>query len=69
MHKRFANIGQKLAKPLSAGRAKTVRSRRLAGFAVLGLFVIMAVAWFDGGQEPIHTIVQPVDMPPVGEGT
>ena len=68
MHKGFANIGHKLAKPLSDGRAKTIANHRRAGLAVLGLFGIMAVAWFDGGEEPIHTIVQPVDIPAVGEG-
>ena len=67
MDEGFANTGHKLAKPLSAGGAKTVRNRRIAGFAVLGVLAILAVAWFDGGEEPIHTIIQPVDLPPAGE--
>lgn len=27
------------------------------------MFVILALAWFDGGEEPLHQIVQDVPVP------
>jgi len=42
------------------------RTTLLAGLA--GLFVIV-LAWIDGGEEPLHTIVQPIAVPGEGGGS
>ncbi|WP_158611080.1 hypothetical protein [Aurantiacibacter spongiae] len=37
----------------------------MTGLIILGLivFVILAVAWYDGGREEQRLIVQPVELP------
>ncbi len=29
---------------------------------------ILLIAWIDGGEEPLRTIVQPIDLPPAIDG-
>ncbi len=36
-------------------------------YAGAGVLVVLAIAWFDGGEESIRPIVQPVMLAPVGE--
>jgi len=41
------------------------KNRILAAFGLL-LLAIVTYAWFDGGREPLHTIIQPVALPGAG---
>ncbi len=36
---------------------------RWVGLAILLALVLVSVAWFDGGEEPIRPIIQPVAAP------
>ena len=36
--------------------------RKLAIYAGAALIGVLVVAWIDGGEEPIRTIVQPVEV-------
>lgn len=45
---------------LSAERGKS--KARIAFYAVGALFVILALAYIDGGEEPLHPIVQSVSV-------
>ena len=40
-----------------------VKRSRIAGIVILGLVAILVVAWIDGGEEPLHPISQPVEIP------
>ena len=51
----------------SASTARPALQRRLAVYAGAGVLVVLAIAWFDGGEESIRPIVQPVTLAPVGE--
>lgn len=37
--------------------------RRTWSIAALGIFVLLTLAWFDGGEEPIHPINQEIPVP------
>lgn len=37
--------------------------RQIKGAAVLLVVAIVALAWFDAGEEPLHPIEQAVDLP------
>jgi hypothetical protein len=39
---------------------------RAKWYAGLALVLALAVAWIDGGEEPLHPIVQPVELPENG---
>ncbi|WP_162627669.1 hypothetical protein [Erythrobacter sp. KY5] len=39
------------------------RSRRVPIYAVIGVLVLLGVAYVDGGEEPIHPISQPIASP------
>jgi len=44
-------------------------ARRLSIYVVLAIVGVLALAWFDGGEEPIHPIVQSIALPQgAGEG-
>ncbi|QUL38921.1 hypothetical protein [Erythrobacter sp. JK5] len=36
--------------------------RRLPYYAAAALLAVLALAWIDGGEEPIHPIVQPLEV-------
>lgn len=42
-------------------------SKRWPYYAVAALLVLLAVAWFDGGEESLRPIEQPVALPSAGE--
>lgn len=47
--------------------AKGAKRSRRAYFIVLGaVAVLLAVSWVDGGEEPLHTIVETVETPQTG---
>ncbi|NQX95146.1 MAG: hypothetical protein HRT64_09555 [Erythrobacter sp.] len=37
--------------------------RKPAVWAVAALVGVLTIAWVDGGEEPIHAISQPVELP------
>lgn len=39
------------------------RRKLMIGLGVLVPVVLLALAWFDGGEEPIHAIAEPVVLP------
>lgn len=47
----------------SFGGARVSRKKLLVGLVIAG---VIALAWFDGGEEPIRPIVQEVDVPEMG---
>ncbi len=63
MHKSQAPSSS-LSAPASlnrVGRRTSPRAWALtAAFLVVG---VVAIAWFDGGEEPLHAITQAVDVP------
>ncbi len=51
---------------LSDGPAPAVppaRRKLTIGLAVLAVVVLLMLAWFDGGEEAIHPIAEPVALP------
>ena len=63
---------QKTARPLQAalpGLGEPTRAKqRGVLFAGLAAFFLAVLAWIDGGEEPLHTIVQSVAVPGEGSG-
>jgi hypothetical protein len=43
-----------------------MRSRRIKFIAATLVLLILAYAWIDGGEEPIHSIAEPVQVPEAG---
>lgn len=41
--------------------------KRWPYYTVAALLVVLAVAWFDGGEESLRPIEQPVALPGAGE--
>lgn len=63
MHKAVQNTTRQRHAALP-GQTKPSRAKRRAGlFAGIAALLLMAFAWIDGGEEPLHTIVQPVAVP------
>ncbi|MEM6858648.1 MAG: hypothetical protein AAF559_12315 [Pseudomonadota bacterium] len=46
----------------------TRAKRHVVLFAGLAALLLAVLAWIDGGEEPLHTIVQPVALPGEGSG-
>lgn len=65
----MANMRQERLTPGGFERATPRRASRrwpwLVGLAVLGAALL---AWFDGGEEPLHPIAQDVTLPDQGNG-
>lgn len=40
-----------------------VKRSRIAGIAILGILAVLIIAWIDGGEEPLRTISEPVELP------
>ena len=40
-----------------------VKRSRIAGIVVFGVLAILVIAWIDGGEEPLRTISEPVELP------
>ncbi|MEW4448198.1 hypothetical protein [Qipengyuania sp. JC766] len=40
-----------------------ISARRWGLVAAAAIVVLLVVAWIDGGEEPLHTIEQPIDLP------
>jgi hypothetical protein len=50
--------------PVSAlSRLRTGRRARFALMGVLGTIALVGLAWMDGGEEPLHPIVQEIERP------
>jgi len=47
----------------SFGGERASRKKLLVGLVIAG---VIALAWFDGGEEPIRPIVQDIDVPEMG---
>ncbi len=43
------------------------RRKLMIGLGVLVLVVLLALAWFDGGEEAMHAIAEPVALPGQGQ--
>ena len=43
-------------------KGRKARSR-FAKIAIAALVLVLFLAWIDGGEEPLHSIVQPIAMP------
>lgn len=43
------------------------RRKLMIGLGVMVPFVLLALAWFDGGEEAMHLIAEPVDLPEQGQ--
>ncbi len=55
---------------LSDGPAPAVppaRRKLMIGLGVTAPVVLFALAWFDGGEEAIHAIAEPVVLPEQGQ--
>lgn len=37
--------------------------KRMVLIASVGVMLIVAIAWFDGGEEPLRPITQPIEQP------
>jgi hypothetical protein len=59
MHKPASTLRQPQNAPLSAAKS---HRRRLALIGAGAIALLLLLAWIDGGEEPLHTIVQPVDL-------
>ena len=46
--------------PYMRGSSKQRRLRRIALYGLGALIVVLGLAYIDGGQEPLRTIVEPV---------
>ncbi len=55
---------------LSDDRAPAVllaRRRLMTGLGAMVLVILLALAWFDGGEEAMHPIAEPVALPEQGQ--
>jgi hypothetical protein len=56
---------------LSQRQERGASSSRAFRYAICGigaLIVLLTIAYIDGGEEPLHPIVQSVSLPPQAEG-
>ncbi|MEO0872716.1 MAG: hypothetical protein AAFY19_12285 [Pseudomonadota bacterium] len=67
MHKAVQNTARQRQAALSGLTKSSRAKRRVVLFAGVAALLLVAFAWIDGGEEPLHTIVQPVAVP--GEGS
>lgn len=68
MHKAVQNTARERQAALP-GLTKPSQAKRRAGLlAGIAALLLTALAWIDGGEEPLHTIVQPVAIPDEGTG-
>lgn len=68
MHKAVQNTARNRPAALTGLTGPARAKRRAVLFAGLAALLLMAFAWMDGGEEPLHTIVQPVAVPNEGTG-
>lgn len=62
--KRLSPSGLQEAHPTAPAKAGGARK---AVWAALGLAVLLVLAWFEGGEEPLHPITQDVALPENGQ--
>ena len=63
MHEARSFTPSPSASALSPWLSRPQTRYKLVLFAGLTVMGVLLVAWSDGGEEPIRTIVQPVDVP------
>ena len=59
----MANLRQSRLSPSGLEAAPAPRARRWPWMAGLAVAALLALAWFDGGEEPLHPIAEPVSLP------
>ncbi|MBA4009686.1 MAG: hypothetical protein C0486_12995 [Erythrobacter sp.] len=62
----MANLRQERLTPGGFEQAPAQRGRRWPWVAGLGALALALVAWFDGGEEPLHPIAEEVTLPQQG---
>ena len=62
MHKVASNTASRTAVASRMDSRRRVRWDRLGRWALGTVVAALALAWFDGGEEPLHAISQPVEM-------
>lgn len=67
MHKGLSQSSKRGGASTSTGLLRRDRLRKALIFVALAAFLLLALAWIDGGEEPIHAIRQPVALPQAGE--
>lgn len=50
-----------------APKVPPARRRLMLGGAAVLLVVLLMLAWFDGGEEPLHPIAEPITLPEQGQ--
>lgn len=50
-----------------APRVPPARRRLMLGLAAFAVATLVGLAWFDGGEEPLRPIAEPVALPGQGE--
>lgn len=62
----MANLSRPLASRQILAREPALQPRlrvRRVGLVLIVIAVLAVLAWIDGGEEPLHPIAQPVDLP------
>lgn len=48
-------------------RVPPARRRLMMALIAFGIVLLLALAWFDGGEEPLRPIAEPVALPEPGQ--
>lgn len=68
MDKTTSSLAHGSALAVSGRPRRPFCTRKTVLWALGAALVVLVVAWVDGGEEPIHAIVQPVVVPPLEGG-
>lgn len=61
MHKAASNTASS-PNPAVKDLSNAPSRRKVGLWAIVGAIALLTVAWMDGGEEPLHTIEQPVSL-------
>jgi hypothetical protein len=65
----MANLSRRLASRQILSREPAPRSRlRWLAMALAVIAGLAGLAWIDGGEEPLHPIAEPVELPGTASG-